>query len=68
MLQMMTALISKHTKSEHRRRSPLGGRLLKPSVSQYHHEVPRTRCDKQATGKAGLLLLFTTRARLLIKL
>ena len=31
-------------------RSPLGGRLLRPSVSQYHHDVPRTRCEKQATG------------------
>ena len=31
-------------------RSPLGGRLLRPSVNQYHHDVPGTRCEKQATG------------------
>ena len=55
MLQMMTALISKHIKNEHRRRSPLGGRLLMQSVTQYHHDVLRTRCDEQAKG-GGLIL------------
>ena len=50
MLQMMTALISKHIKSEHQRRSPLGGRLLMQSVTQYHHDVLRTRCEGGPTG------------------
>ena len=35
-------------------RSPLGGRLLMQSVTQYHHDVLRTRCDEQASGNSPL--------------
>ena len=59
MLQMMTALISKHIKSEHRRRSPLGGRLFMQRVSQDNHDVPRTRCEEQATGSSPSQFLPT---------
>ena len=31
-------------------RSPLGGRLLMQSVTQYHHDVLRTRCEGGPTG------------------
>ena len=31
-------------------RSPLGGRLLMESVTQYHHDMLRTRCDVKYTA------------------
>ena len=35
-------------------RSPLGGRLLMQRVTQYRHDVLRTRCEEQASGNSPL--------------
>ena len=35
-------------------RSPLGGRLLMQSVTQYHHDVLRTRCEGGPTGGGNI--------------
>ena len=38
-------------------RSPLGRRLLMHRVTQYHHDVLRTRCEEQASGNSPLQFL-----------
>ena len=38
-------------------RSPLGGRLLMQRVTQYRHDVLRTRCYEQARGNSPLQFL-----------
>ena len=38
-------------------RSPLGGRLLMQRVTQYRHDVLRTRCEEQASGNSPLQFL-----------
>ena len=38
-------------------RSPLGGRLLMQRVTQYHHDVFKTRCEEQASGNSPLQFL-----------
>ena len=38
-------------------RSPLGARLLMQSVTQYYHDVLRTRCEEQASGNSPLQFL-----------
>ena len=40
-------------------RSPLGGRLLMQSVTQYHHDVPTTRREEHAPGNSPLSFLLT---------
>ena len=40
-------------------RSPLGGRLFMQRVSQDNHDVPRTRCEEQATGSSPSQFLPT---------